>query len=271
MPSPSGPNPPAGAPGSAPGWRTRHRWGPLIGLAALLLALVVGGVFAVRALNRPDTTVTDPARPTGSSWNDGSTSPSPTPTPSRPPSGSENPAPLVACPTGAPLARVNYPADGRIHGGGLSMAPVPGYTERGDEIGLSWTYDAASQSQITEPNWISLFAVASLRIADGFTDPHQAADGVMHCETSSAGYLYFTHRQDLQSRTVTVDGHPGWALRSNVYVNDPGLSVPGDVVEVVVVDLGAGESLATFIGCAPIGDSRRIALLDATIADLRAS
>ena len=47
-------------------------------------------------------------------------------------------------------------------------------------------------------------------------------------------------------------------------------TLPGDVVDVVVVDLGGPESLAMFWGAVPIGDEDLIAQLDQVIGELRA-
>ena len=46
-------------------------------------------------------------------------------------------------------------------------------------------------------------------------------------------------------------------------------TLPGDVVEVVVVDLGAPEALAMFWGAVPIGDEAMIAQLDQVVSQLQ--
>ena len=45
--------------------------------------------------------------------------------------------------------------------------------------------------------------------------------------------------------------------------------LPGDVVEVVVVDLGAPEALAMFWGAVPIGDQAMLDQLDQVVSQLQ--
>lgn len=257
--------------GDDPG-RPRRR-----GLLALVVVIVLAAsVFVVRGLLGPDGTAasSDPSS-TASSYDDSSplatASPTPTPTPS--PSPSPSPAkrnPLQACPIGGPTIRQPHPADDRLHGGGLSFAPQSEWADPGDYLqGLSWAYDVTGQRQRTEPQWLAILAVGALRTADGFDNPHQSTEGVMQCIASSGYYTDVVSRKDSASHAVSVDGKPGSELRSEIRVDRPGLSVEGDVVDVIVVDVGANESLAMFVGAVPIGDRARVSILDSTIHDLQ--
>ncbi len=134
---------------------------------------------------------------------------------------------------------------------------------------MDWAHDTAGVSQTTEPGWAAMLAVGSLHGEDGFHRPRQAADAMMQCIASSGYYLDFTGRSDLSFRAVRVDGRPGRALRSEIRVDKPGLSVAGDVAEVIVVDTGDAGRLSFFAGFVPIGDQARTTTLDRTIADLR--
>jgi hypothetical protein len=91
----------------------------------------------------------------------------------------------------------------------------------------------------------------------------------MQCIASSGYYLDYTGRKDVASKAVTVGGRKGWALRSEIRVDKPGLSVEGDIAEVIVVDTGAAGGLSFFAGFVPIGDQDRIDVLDRTINTLR--
>lgn len=270
------------AAGQADPGRPRRR-GVLVGLLALVVVIVlVVSVFVVRGLLGPESNVTisDPSS-TASSYDDSSPlatpspTPTPTPTPSPSPSPSRSPSaakrnPLEACPIGGPTVRQPHPSDGRLHGGGLSFKPHSDWEDPGYYLrGLSWAYDVTGQSQATEPQWLAILAVGSLRTADGFDNPHQSTEGVMQCIASSGYYDNVVSRKDIASRAVTVDGKPGWDLRSEIRVDQPGLSVEGDVVDVIVVDAGANESLAMFVGAVPIGDQTRLATLNNTIHDLQ--
>jgi hypothetical protein len=136
--------------------------------------------------------------------------------------------------------------------------------------GISWAYDLAAQEQAVEAEWFAMVAVGALFTADGFETPQQSAEGVMQCTATSSFYEGFRSRRDLVSRKVSVDGHPGWAIRSEITVRTDLTDLPGDVVEVVIVDLGSPESLAMFWGAVPIGDTARLRLLGRTVAALGA-
>ncbi|MBA8794443.1 hypothetical protein FHX74_002062 [Friedmanniella endophytica] len=283
-PPPTGPIGPTVPPAAAATRNDGKRRTGFIALLALgLVVLLIGGVLLVRGLTQ-GTGVADP-EPTStvSGWDDSSplptatpsASPSPTPRPSaRTPTPSPtavDPAPLESCPVGDPNARADHPNDGRVHGGGLSFSS-PGsdwldadsYTD-----GLSWAYDVAGIYQTTEPGWASVFAVGALHTDDGFRSPRQAAAGVMQCVSTSGYYHDVTSRKDVVSRAVTVDGRPGWELRTEVRVDNPGLSVPGDLVDVIVVDTGQSGSLGMFVGAVPIGDQARTGVLTTLVDSLR--
>jgi hypothetical protein len=272
--------PPVAGPGGVPATSSgrRGRGGLIIGILAALVVLVVVGVLVIRQLgDHHDNVLADPDPPesTVSGWDDSSPLPTATPTPtpsaSRTPSTSAAPQGRVGCATGDPLEAAAHPNDGRVHGGSLSFAP-PGAGWRDDQsytYGMSWAYDTDGVSQTTEPGWAAMLAVGALHGEDGFHKPRQAADGMMQCIASSGYYDNFTGRKDVQSRAVTIDGHSGWALRSEIRVDKPGLSVEGDVAEVIVVDTGVTGRLSFFAGFVPIGDSGRIATMDRAIAGLQ--
>jgi hypothetical protein len=105
---------------------------------------------------------------------------------------------------------------------------------------------------------------------DGFEEPKVAAQLVMACTAPSPLYLGFTGRIDLFSRKITVDGNPAWAIRSEIRVDSDRTTLPGDVVEVIVVDTDSPESLSMFWACVPIGDQAALGQLDTVIKGLRA-
>ena len=51
-------------------------------------------------------------------------------------------------------------------------------------------------------------------------------------------------------------------------VDDPGVSVAGDTVVVIVIDTGSPESLAMFWACVPIGDDLALKQLEAVAGQL---
>ena len=256
----------------------------LVGIAVLAIIAVVA-VLVVRSHRSAVLVDPDPPAPTVSGWNDSSPlptasptptptpnpTPNPTPTPGRSPSPSGRPRGQVACAQGDPFDVREHPVDDRIHGGDLSFSQPGGDWERDDGYArqMTWAYDVAGADEWVEPHWLAMVAVGSVRTEDGFGKPKQSADGLMQCIASSAYYRYFTGRTDRFSKPVTIDGHSGWALRSEVRVDNPDVRASGDVVEVIVLDTGKPGELSFFAGFVPIGDQARLAILDATIADIR--
>ena len=253
----------------------RRRPGPLIALGAALVVVIIIAVVAVRVVLIGDSNVTDDPLPSSSVSGGDDSSPTPTPTRSDPATPTPSPAvstppPLIDCPRGDPDARQPYPADGRIHGGGLSFPEQPGWDPSRLRTGLTWAYDVGAQDKTIEPTWFAMFAVGALSVVDGFEVPAQAAESVMQCTATSEYYVGFTGRADLHSTAVTVAGRPGWSIRAEIRVDSDKTDLPGDVVEVVVVDLGAPEALAMFWGAVPIGDQAMISQLDHVVSQLEA-
>ncbi|MVA77400.1 DUF2510 domain-containing protein [Auraticoccus sp. F435] len=267
--------PPAGGGGPAGGRRGGRGW--LLAAVAVLVVLGLVGAFALRLAGSGRDRADPGPRPTASStasyW-DETSSPTPTPTPTPTPrsptpsasGGTPSEGGLVSCPFGDPYVRQDHPADGRVHGGGLSYQPVPGWDDYAGS-GYTWAYDVTGQYDSVTPGWIASTVVGALSVADGFEEPEQSALDMMECLASSDYYATFTGREDVRSEPITIDGHRGWWLRAEITVDER--EVEGDVADVVVVDNGDGESLSFFSSCAPIGDAGRIALIDAARESLR--
>ncbi len=241
----------------------------VVGLV-VVIALIAGALLIRPALDRTADNTPSSALPGGddrsptpvpSSVTPSPTPPSPTPTPSR---GTSAP-----CPTGDPGARQPHPQDGRVHGGGLSFPKQPNWDPSSLSVGLTWAYDVDGQDKKIAPEWFSMLAVGAVSTADGFENPEIAVTAVMECSVTSGYYDRFTERRDLEFGQITLAGHPGWRLRSEVRVDRPDLGIEGDVVEVVIVDLDSPESLAMFWGAVPIGDRALIAQLDRVVSQLR--
>ncbi|HEY9290547.1 MAG TPA: DUF2510 domain-containing protein [Microlunatus sp.] len=281
--SPSAPAPGTG-PVVAPQPR-RSRTGLLIGALALVLVLAVVVTLAVRSLaDRHDSVLDDPNPPqsTASGWDDSSPFPTASPTPSKKPSPSPSeddpgddssvrPQGQVSCAAGDPADRAAHPNDGRIHGGRLSIAQPGGSWIRDDSYvrGLSYAWDVSGASDVVEPQWWAMLAVGEVHADDGFKRPKQAADGLMQCIASSTYYQHLSGVKTLSSKRFTRDGYSGWAIRTEVRVDDPQVEAEGDVVDVIVLDTGDAGRLSFFAGFVAIGDQARINTLDNTIAGLR--
>ena len=251
--------------------RGRSAW--IVAAAAILVVLAVIVVLVVRAISDSGQSLADPnpPGPSISGWNDSSPLPTATPTPNASPTPtSSSPVGTVSCATGDPSQRTQHPADGRVHGGELSFQS-PGWPEdAGYAQQMTWAWDVDGIEEETEPGWAAMMAAGSLHAADGFHTAEQSADGMMQCIASSAYYDGFTGRKNVFSKAVTIDGHQGWALRSQIFVDEPpNLSVPGDTAEVIVVDTGIPGQLSFFAGFVPIGDQGRTQSLDQSIASLQ--
>ena len=113
-----------------------------------------------------------------------------------------------------------------------------------------------------------MFAVGALSVVDGFEVPAQAAESVMQC-TATLDY----YRDSPAARTCTHLDHPRWLAGLEHPIGDlrdtDRTDLPGDVVEVVVIDMGAPEALAMFWGAVPIGDQAMIDQLDQVVSQLQ--
>lgn len=262
------------APGS-PGQRRPRRWGLIIGVLALAVVIVVAlSVIITRGLPSAD-----PPLPTSTVVGRDDSSPSPTPTPTPPPqSASPSPSsrtrlPLVPCPVGDPALRLPHPTDDRVYGGNLSFTQEPSFPAAGLEPRLSFGYDVAQQalSVDDDPGWIAQLAVGQLRGADGFVHgAENTAESFVQCAITGNMYNpYDPTRTDRRSEPLTVDGHAGWVIETDITVTTPGLPFPGDrAVFIVIAD---GDDWGLFFGAVPIGDATLGRVLARAVRSLQAS
>lgn len=275
-------SPPPNAQPARPGRKGTSRWPWLVAavlvvaIVAVIVAVIVALVF--RGWQSQVLTDPNPPAPSISGWNDSSplqtasATPTPTPTPSPPPATtSQNPVGKVACAQGDPYDVQPHPADGRIHGGSLSIVQPGGDWRRDDDYAraMTWAYDVAGADEWVEPAWLAMVAVGSVHADDGFENPKQAANGILQCVASSSYYEYFTGETTEFSKPYSLQGRSGWAIRAQVRVDDPQVKASGDVVEIIVLDTGTDGELSFFAGFVPIGDQNRLKLLDTTIAGMQ--
>jgi len=128
---------------------------------------------------------------------------------------------------------------------------------------FSWADDFIPVQKTIETaddySWVSIYGVGALRRANGYDDPAQAAEVVMTCMAQSVDlYKYFTGRETLSSGPITVDGHEAFQITANLRVDDPDISLEGDVAQVVVVDLGSADTFGLYVTVVPIGDDKLI-------------
>ncbi len=289
-----GPEPgPSGSAGSGPPatppTRGPRRTRLIIAVATVLVLVVVASIAAIRLFAPsdpgvvtppPSTAPVDPSAsaPESSPTEQPSSDPSPsdpatpsTPaTPSPQPSSPQPSSTAVGCPPGDPAFRQDHPTDDRIHGGGLSFPKVSGYAQTTQQSAFFWAYDVDGQSKSISPTWSSMYAVGAVPTFNGFDSPRTAAELILQCTVTSPDfYRGVTRVRTLSAKRVTVGGQSGWSLRTEVRVRAAGVTVPGDILQIVVVDTESPESLAMFWACVPLDDPASLKQLDATLKKLR--
>ena len=206
---------------------------------------------------------TNSARPTGSQWDEVA----PTETPSEP----EEPGSgdIVDCPQNSFDDRSEVSADGRMHGGGLSFEAPSTWGWVKAPVSMPWLYDHNSTIRPIADGWMSNLSVGQVLRSEGFKDPRTTAAQLMGCLASSALYQGFSGREDLVDESFVLDGHGGWRITANVRVDnqDP---IEGDVVDVIVLDLGDPDHFSVYISCATIDDTKNLEEAARAVESLRA-
>lgn len=257
----------------SPGQSARARRGAALiicVLAIVLSAVVAASVYlhSVRQVIGTPTPNPTATRPTDSS-------PTPTAKSRQTPSAtstSANPVP-ARCPKGNPNSRASHPIDGRVYGGNLSFDEQPTFESAAVEPRFSFGYDVLQQTLpvSTDPAWIAQLAVGQLRGRDGFAgDAQNTVENLVHCLITGNMYNpYLPRRTDIRSESLSIDGHSGWLIDSEITVDRPDLKVAGDhAIFIVVRD---GSNWGFFFGAVPIGNAQLDAVLATTIRGLRAT
>lgn len=220
---PGGPSPApsgrAGQPGAAPTKRSGRGW--LIALIAIAIAVVVVVVLAVRGFSGGLGGLT------GSPGGDPSADVCPKP------EADSSPTP--------------QPADGRVHSGPLSYPMLPSPWEAPQpNAEVPFGRDVQQQFVETEKTptmrWGAAVMVGELVAGDGFYAPKDGAEIVLRCVTGTFYGNAEVTRHDTKSQAVTVDGHDGWLMESDLSFSIPGLEATNELLTVVIVDLKNGTA-----------------------------
>ena len=237
-------------------------WIFALGILALVTAIVIvvlmWGTGGVGTLGGGATEDTNSSTPTVSAW-DETSSPTPPPPPTN--SGGE----VVSCPLSSGTSNTTQVA-GRLTADNLSVAMISSWSVQ--SMWLDPVYDLHAQTDDVYPGWMSNIAVGLLANQDGFVQLATSAEQLMECFASSGYYRGFTGREDLiTGEQISVSGYAAWHIQSNIYVS--GEQVPGDTVDIIVVDLGPGKDhLGLFFSSCSIGDTARCALVQNAIKSL---
>ena len=100
--------------------------------------------------------------------------------------------------------------------------------------------------------------------------PRNTVESLAQCVVTGNMYApYVPTRTDIRSESLSIDGHSGWLIESEITVDRPDLAVIGDhVIFIVVRD---GKDWGFFFGAVPIGNAQLDAVLARTARGLRAS
>ena len=139
------------------------------------------------------------------------------------------------------------PNDGRVHSGPLSYPRLPspwGAPLPNTEVPFG--RDVLQQYVETEPNpapgWGAAVMVGELVAGDGFFEPEDGAEIVLRCVTGTFYGGAEVTRNDTTSQAMTVDGHEGWIMESDLSFSIPGLKATNELLTVVIVDLENGSA-----------------------------
>lgn len=195
----------------------------------------------------------------------------PMPTAPGKPLGSLTPS-VTQCYGGSPTT-VSGRSGPTISAGGLTAPSLlsHGYQlDARDGIAFSFLDELQMTSKTVAKNWISPVVVGALPKADGFSGVEATARNVLACISENPSlYRGATALDDVSGHSTKVDGHAAYSLIQNIRIKDAGITVPGDTVQVVVVDTGNPRSYGVFVMAVPIGNQSLTALMKSTAEQLR--
>ena len=201
----------------------RRRTGWIIGGIALLVAVVVLGVLAVRLVG--GALGAGPFLPGGDPSSD-------------------------ACPPANPASPSPQPADGRVHGGRLSY-PTLGAPWRAPVADDRVAFGRGVLQQYVEvekgdfgrfESWGAAVLVGELVAGDGFFTPKDGAAIVVKCVTGTFYGDTEVTRDDQKNAATKVDGHDAWIIESNLGFDVPNLQAKHELLIVVIVDTRDGAA-----------------------------
>jgi hypothetical protein len=186
--------------------------------AALVVAIVVVAVIAIRALSNGGTVGGLPG---------GGGQPTSEVCPKKPTSD---------------LGPSAHPNDGRVHGGPVSFPQLgPPWSDPRTDDRVPFGSDVLLQDVTVEPNyqpgsnWVASILVGQLQAGDGFFTPEQGSQIVVKC-ILGAFYGDNPVTSDVKvNKAMTIDGHEGWLVESQLSFAITGLKTTGELLIVAIV------------------------------------
>jgi hypothetical protein len=185
--------------------------------AALVAVIVVVAVIAIRALNNGGTI-------------------------NGLPSGGQPSSEVCPKQSSESTGPADHPNDGRVHGGPVSY-PLLGspWSDPQTDTRVPFGSDVQSQIVTVEPNyqpgsnWVASILVGELQAGDGFFTPEQGSQIVVKC---ILGAFYGNNPVTSNvkvNKAVTIDGHEGWIVESQLSFSITGLKTKGELLIVAIV------------------------------------
>ena len=208
-------------PGIAPPRRRGVGW--LVAIGVVVVVLIVVAVFVVRALGRGGT-----AEPGG---------------------GGSGSATAQVCPKQQDSTPDPQPGDGRVHAGKLSYPQLgdPG-SEPSSESRVACGRGVLIQEVQTEKGnaqggWFAAVLLGGLVAGDGFFSPQDGAQVVVKCVSGTFYGDSAVRREDIRNEKMTVDGHDGWIVETQLHFNVKDIEAKSERVIIVIVDTGDDSGL----------------------------
>jgi hypothetical protein len=193
--------------------------------AALVIVIVVVAVLAIRAVTSGTTGIPTPGG---------------------------GPASQDTCPpeqTASPVPE-DHPNDGRVHGGPLSYPTLPPpWSAPEYDSRVPFGSDVQTQNITVESNyapgqnWVASVLVGELQAGDGFFTPEQGSQIVVKCILGKFYGNAAVGSDVKKNEAITIDGHEGWIVESQLSFDIPGLQTKGELLIVVIVSAGSRSGL----------------------------
>lgn len=247
--------PPSAAPGPpSGGGRTGLLIAAIVGVLVLALLAVFAWplIFPTTPSPQPTTSPeTSAPNPTVSAWDETTPPTPPTPTP-------PTPTPEI---TGLPCPKTEVPVvNGRLYGGKLSTVANPAWEPEVVRL-VDWAACASGVRKQIAPTWVSEVILGGVLPAAMTPDLKSQAEEIAD-DASRRFYDQVDDWDIVTSKATTMLGRPAWRLTMQVRISTLGADVPGDNVEIIVIETrtGSRSALLTF---ATIGDAKTKAEVEA--------
>lgn len=237
--------------------RPARRSGAVVVLVAVvaIMALVVWRAGSGGSLGGSGDAQTD--SPTVSAWDETATN---APGPSSPGSSAPACSDTQAGTDGKVVA-------GRMQSGRLTAPTISTWEAPKRPVHIRGFTQSIGQIKTITSRWESSSLLATAARSD-FPTAQQAARGLIDCLIFYVYFRGFTGAKTVSSEPFSVDGHPGHRIRVEVTVDNEGPDIPGDVLDLIVVDTGDPDAWGIYLATVTIGDQVTQADVDAVIGDL---